>query len=119
MDYSMNRNTALKIMAIATVFLSVVPALAYAIYYLSSVRNNTSLITARELGLFAVIAAIASIGHFTVSYAESTLGVGGAFFMVSAFIHATKIAALVLLYLSCKTTDNNEQATDNNDRAAA
>jgi hypothetical protein len=83
----------------------------YYLVYWKSVRNNTSLVSDRELGLFAAIAFIATISHFGVEYAASSVAVGGAFFMVSAFIHLTKIAALILFYKACKTTDDVEMGS--------
>jgi hypothetical protein len=101
----MTRNNTIKIMAIATVFLSALPALIYYLYYLKSVRNNSSLISDRELGLFTAIALTATVSHIGVDFAASSVAVGGAFFMVSGFIHLTKIVALILFYKSCKTPD--------------
>jgi hypothetical protein len=100
----MTRNNTLKGLAIATIFLSVLPALAYFAYYWKSVRNNSSIINQQELGLFMLIALTASVSHLAVGAAQSAVAIGGAFFMVSMFIHLIKIAALVLLYLSYKST---------------
>lgn len=53
-----------------------------------------------------IIAAIASVSHIGVSFVQSAVEIGGALFIVSVFIHLTKIASLVLLYLACKTADS-------------
>lgn len=108
----MTRNNTVKGMVVATIFLSILPALAYLAYYWKSVRNNTSLISEKELGVFIIIALITSLSHIGVSAAQSAIDVGGAFFMVSAFVHLTKIAALVLLYKACKTPSMPDAITN-------
>jgi uncharacterized membrane-anchored protein len=95
-------------MAIATVFMSVLPALIYYAVYFKDVRANKKPISQRELGMFIMIALVASLSHIGVSFMQSSVEIGGALFIVSAFIHLTKIAALVLFYLACKTTEPHE-----------
>jgi hypothetical protein len=95
-------------MTIGTVFLSVLPAMIYYAVNWKSVRSNTNAMTKRELGMFFIIAAIASVSHIGVSFVQSAVEIGGALFIVSVFIHLTKIASLVLFYLACKTDDSLE-----------
>jgi hypothetical protein len=102
----MTRNNILKAMTIGTVFLSVLPAMLYYAVNWKSIRNNTNALSERELGMFFIIAAIASVSHIGVSFVQSAVEIGGALFIVSVFIHLTKIASLVLLYLACKTNES-------------
>jgi hypothetical protein len=104
----MTRNNLLKSMAIATVFMSVLPALVYYAMYFKNIKANKNLISQRELGMFIMIALVASLSHIGVSFVQSSVAIGGALFIVSAFIHLTKIAALVLFYLACKTDESFE-----------
>lgn len=102
----MDKNQRLKILAVATVFLSVLPAITYYLANFKQVRSNNHIVSAQELIMFFVIGAIASLCHLGVSFAQSSVAVGGAFFMVSVFIHLTKIAALILFYKANKSEDS-------------
>jgi len=104
----MNKNQRLKLLATTTVFFSVIPAAIYYLAYWKPVRSGKHPITENEIGMFAIIALVASACHLGVSFAQSSVDIGIAFFMVSGFVHATKVAALILFYKANKTSNEHD-----------
>ena len=102
----MERNRVLKGLALASVFLWFIPALAYYVVYWKSLKNDTNVLSVREIGILIAITGIATLSHAGVSFVQQSTGLGTGFLIVSVFIFLTKLAALILFYIACKSDEN-------------
>lgn len=102
----MNRNKLLKGLALASVFFWFLPALIYYAIYWKTLSDNSNVIKLKEIGALLAITGLATLSHAGVSFVQQSTGLGTGFLIVSVFIFFTKIAALTLFYIACKSDEN-------------
>lgn len=109
----MNRRNTLKGLAIASAVLSFLPAFVYYLVNARSLHANQNIIKLREIYVLLAVTFLAFVCHLGVSYVTTSVGLGMGFFMVSIFIQATVVAALILFYKAARYTHYNPNQSTN------
>lgn len=103
----MKRRNTLKSLAITSAIFSFIPAIVYYVMNARALHNGKSIIKLNELYMLFAVTFIAFVCHVGVSFVSNSVGLGAGFFVVSIFVQATVIAALVMFYKAARYTHYN------------
>jgi hypothetical protein len=108
-----NRRSKLKVLAVTSAIFSFIPAVIYYVTNARSLHANKNMLNLREIYALLAVTLIALVSHAGVTFVTTSVGLGAGFFMVSVFIQATAIAALILFYKAARYTHYNPKQSGN------